>query len=82
MKGTYNNQTRKSGGYKKSKILVGEVTTIKPISLPCTEARHGGCDGYLTFFPHLKGYKCLCDCHKNKKLLDSKPQSLQTEGEK
>ena len=67
-KGVYNNQGRISGGYKKSVISTGTNSKLNPISLPCGEGRHGGCDGYLTFFPHLKGYKCLCDCHKKKSL--------------
>lgn len=64
MKGLYNNQGRKSGGYKKSKILVGGSKKVGGKSLPCEEGRHLDCDGYLTFFPKLKGYKCICDCHR------------------
>jgi hypothetical protein len=64
-KGVYNSQGRRGGGYKKTTITVRK-NDMKPTSLPCDESRHNDCDGYLTFFPHLKGYKCLCDCHKKK----------------
>ena len=66
MKGTYNNQNRKSGGYPKTKITVGKK--VGGQSLPCDEKRHADCDGYLTFFPHLKGYACQCGCHKKTKV--------------
>lgn len=63
MKGLYNNQNRKSGGYKKSNILMSQKETL-PLSLPCKELRHSDCDGYVTFMPKLKGYMCNCECHK------------------
>lgn len=66
-KGVYNNQGRKSGGYRKSRIIVGDNNNVNPTSLPCEEERHLDCDGYLTFFPKLKGYKCTCACHKQEK---------------
>jgi hypothetical protein len=62
-KGVYNNQGRKSGGYPRTKILISEKK-VGGQSLPCEEQRHPDCDGYLTFFPKLKGYQCQCVCHK------------------
>ncbi len=65
MKGVFNREGRRSGGNKKTKILIGDGV-VGNQSLPCKENRHKDCDGYLTFFPKLKGYKCICLCHKRK----------------
>lgn len=68
MKGVYNNQGRKSGGYKKTRIDVPILSTGEPLyhpSLPCKENRHKDCDGYITFMPKKDINQCSCECHKS-----------------
>lgn len=68
MKGVFNNQGRKSGGYKKERIYMtagkfGDDDTL--LSLPCFEKRCDDCNSLITYLP--KGMpisvKCACKCH-------------------
>lgn len=43
MKGVYNNQGRRSGGYKKSKIIVGNKD-VPLVTWQCFEQRHQECN--------------------------------------
>ena len=66
MRGVYNSQSRKSGGYRKNRIDVPIMSNGEPLlhqSLPCKEGRHGDCDGYLTWMPHKSINQCSCSCH-------------------
>jgi hypothetical protein len=47
----------------------------KPTNEFCEKGEHKSCEGYLQFFPHLKGYRCNCLCHKKAKIL-SKPVKI------
>jgi hypothetical protein len=65
--GYFNQQARRSGGYRKSKILVGTALLEgKPIvCLPCFENRHKDCDGQITFTPD----PCECTRHAIKPIV-------------
>jgi len=62
MKGLYNNQGRKSGGYRKFKIpVVGDrptKPTDKVIGLLCSWGYHNDCR-----HKNENGV-CVCECHK------------------
>jgi len=45
----------------------------KILSTQCKNKVHTSCDGYLEYFPHLKGYKCNCECHSVKKVKPTPP---------
>jgi len=45
----------------------------KILSTQCKNKVHTSCDGYLEYFPHLKGYKCNCECHSVKKVTPTPP---------
>lgn len=70
--GVFNNQGRRSGGYRKLRFPIGSrsdnpiMSDGEPMfypSLPCGEGRHSDCDGYITFMPKKKVNSCGCKCH-------------------
>lgn len=66
MNSVYNNQGRKSGGYRKVRLDIPLMSNGEPMlhpSLPCRENRHRDCDGYLTFMPKRPLNECACECH-------------------
>lgn len=62
----YNNQGRKSGGYKKTVIPTSTYTNSKTgiVCMACFEGRHKDCLGYGTFMPAKPENKCECVCRK------------------
>ena len=62
MKGLYNNQGRKSGGYPKSKINVSRLShVLYNLSIQCFEGRHQECMQEVTLFN--PSGKCECRHH-------------------
>ena len=57
-KGIYNQQGRRSGGYKKANIVVGESKEFKPLlGFACFEGRHKECKEDKNH--------CRCWCHSS-----------------
>lgn len=53
----------------------------KILSTQCKNKVHTSCDGYMEYFPHLKGYKCDCECHSVKKVKPTPPVNESWESE-
>lgn len=61
MKGVYNNQGRRSGGYKKGKIIVGNKD-LPLLTWQCFEQRHEECNHVDVISGN--SIKCECKCHQ------------------
>lgn len=62
MKGVYNNQGRKSGGYKRGKFIVGNRPDFPLLTWQCFEQRHTECNNVDVISGN--SIKCECRCHE------------------